>query len=204
MSRWRLGLTGGIGSGKSSVAALFAQQGIALVDADLMARLVVAPGQPALSAISQHFGPELITPSGELDRAALRARVFNHPEEKQWLESLLHPLIRSEMERQSEAATSPYVIWVVPLLFEQQLHRLVHRTLVVDASEMTQVARACRRDGSDPALIRQIIAAQLPRAARLALADDVIDNENSDSQALSLAVMQLHQNYLHLATQQAG
>lgn len=204
MSRWRLGLTGGIGSGKSTVAALFAQQGIALVDADLMARLVVTPGQPALSAISQHFGPELITPSGELDRAALRARVFNHPEEKQWLEALLHPLIRSEMERQSEAATSPYVIWVVPLLFEQELHRLVHRTLVVDASEMTQVARACRRDGSDPALIRQIIATQLPRAARLALADDVIDNENSDSQALSLAVMQLHQNYLRLATQQAG
>ncbi|MGL4206795.1 MAG: dephospho-CoA kinase [Aeromonadaceae bacterium] len=204
MSQWRLGLTGGIGSGKSTVANLFAQLGIVLVDADLIARLVVAPGQPALAALAQHFGQELLNSQGELDRAALRARVFNQPDEKQWLEALLHPLIRAEMVRQSDAANSPYVIWVVPLLFEQGLRSQVHRSLVVDASEATQVERATRRDGSDPALIRQIMAAQLPRETRLALADDVLDNDKSDLQALHHAVMQLHRNYLHLATQQAG
>ena len=204
MSHWRLGLTGGIGSGKSTVANLFAQQGIELVDADRIARLVVAPGQPALTAIAQHFGPDLINNQGELDRTTLRARVFNQPTERAWLESLLHPLIRAEMVRQSEEASSPYVIWVVPLLFEQGLHTQVHRTLVVDVSEATQLARATRRDGSDPALIRQIMASQLPREARLALADDVLDNESSDTQALYRAVMQLHHNYLLLAPQQAG
>lgn len=204
MSHWRLGLTGGIGSGKSTVANLFAQQGIELVDADRIARLVVAPGQPTLTAIAQHFGPDLINNQGELDRTTLRARVFNQPTERAWLESLLHPLIRAEMVRQSEEASSPYVIWVVPLLFEQGLHTQVHRTLVVDVSEATQLARATRRDGSDPALIRQIMASQLPREARLALADDVLDNESSDAQALYRAVMQLHHNYLLLAPQQAG
>ena len=204
MSHWRLGLTGGIGSGKSTVANLFAEQGIELVDADRIARLVVAPGQPALTAIAQHFGPDLINNQGELDRTTLRARVFNQPTERAWLESLLHPLIRAEMVRQSEEASSPYVIWVVPLLFEQGLHTQVHRTLVVDVSEATQLARATRRDGSDPALIRQIMASQLPREARLALADDVLDNESSDTQALYRAVMQSHHNYLLLAPQQAG
>ncbi|MGP7734700.1 dephospho-CoA kinase [Oceanimonas smirnovii] len=194
-----IGLTGGIGSGKSTVASLFAGLGADIIDADIIAREVVATGQPALAAIADHFGAEVITASGELDRRALRARVFDNPQEKEWLNALLHPVIRERMLAACAASTSPYCLLVVPLLVENQLTSLCHRVLVVDVSPDVQLTRTIKRDNSNEAQIRAIMAAQASREQRLAAADDIINNNSPDQAGLLKEVQRLHQYYLTLA-----
>ncbi|EGT3628018.1 dephospho-CoA kinase [Morganella morganii] len=198
MSKFVVGLTGGIGSGKTTVANLFAAEGITLVDADIVAREVVAPGSTGLEAIVTHFGTEILTPEGELDRAKLRQRIFSHPKEREWLNQLLHPMIRQEMLAQVEKATSAYVIMVVPLLFENGLDRLVNRTLVVDISPELQINRTVKRDNVDASQVNNIISSQCSRSEKLARADDIIDNQGEIS-SLKREVQALHQRYLQLS-----
>ena len=198
MSKFVVGLTGGIGSGKTTVANLFAAEGITLVDADIVAREVVALGSKGLEAIVTHFGAEILTPEGELDRAKLRQRIFSHPEEREWLNQLLHPMIRQEMLAQVEKATSAYVIMVVPLLFENGLDRLVNRTLVVDISPELQINRTVKRDNVDASQVNNIISSQCSRSEKLARADDIIDNQGEIS-SLKREVQALHQRYLQLS-----
>ncbi len=191
-----VGLTGGIGSGKSTVANLFAELGADIIDADIIAREVVAPGEPALAAIAEHFGPEVLTASGELDRRALRASVFGNTQEKDWLNALLHPVIRERMVAACAASTSPYCLLVVPLLVENNLTGLCQRVLVVDVSPDTQLERTMTRDSADEAQIRAIMAAQASREQRLAAADDVINNNSPDKAGLQSEVVRLHRHYL--------
>jgi dephospho-CoA kinase len=174
--------------------------GITVVDADLASRAVVEPGRPALDAIRAHFGDDLITAEGALDRAALRQRVFAEPDERRWLEQLLHPLIAEEIESGLRAAASPYVILVSPLLLEAGQRRFVDRVLVVDVPEAVQLARTMARDANDEAQVRAIMAAQATREARLAQADDVILNDGP-LEALDAQVDDLHARYLALAAE---
>jgi len=193
-----VGLTGGIGSGKSAAAGIFRALGINVVDADWAARVVVEPGQPALAEIAEHFGADVLLEHGALDRARLRGLVFDDPAERAWLEQLLHPLIRAEILRALEASESPYAILESPLLLEAGQDQLVARVCVVDVPEELQVQRASARDGSDAAQIRKIIAAQLPREERLARADDILDNAGG-FESLKGQVRELHRHYLRLA-----
>ena len=197
-------ITGGIGSGKTTVANQFAELGIEVVDADVIAREVVEPGTPALAAIAAHFGSEVITPDGQLDRRRLRERVFTDPQAKGWLNALLHPLIRTEMQRQCAAARSPYCLLVVPLLVENRLTALANRVLVIDVDEATQIERTCRRDGVNREQAQAILAAQASRAQRLAAADDVLDNQNGTPEAIKSRILALHETYLAFASQQAS
>ncbi|MFQ2267314.1 dephospho-CoA kinase [Aeromonas hydrophila] len=196
-------ITGGIGSGKTTVANQFAELGIEVVDADVIAREVVEPGTPALAAIAAHFGSDVITPDGQLDRRRLRERVFTDPQAKGWLNALLHPLIRTEMQRQCAAARSPYCLLVVPLLVENRLTALANRVLVIDVDEATQIERTCRRDGVSREQAQAILAAQASRAERLAAADDVLDNQNGTPEAIKSRILTLHETYLAFASQQA-
>ncbi|HHQ4785981.1 dephospho-CoA kinase [Aeromonas hydrophila] len=196
-------ITGGIGSGKTTVANQFAELGIEAVDADVIAREVVEPGTPALAAITAHFGSAVITPAGQLDRRRLRERVFTDPQAKGWLNALLHPLIRTEMQRQCAAARSPYCLLVVPLLVENRLTSLANRVLVIDVDEATQIERTCRRDGVSREQAQAILAAQASRAERLAAADDVLDNQNGTPEAIKSRILALHETYLAFASQQA-
>ncbi|HBC8591166.1 TPA: dephospho-CoA kinase [Citrobacter koseri] len=198
--RYTVALTGGIGSGKSTVANAFADLGINVIDADIIARQVVEPGQPALMAIAEHFGSALIAPDGSLQRRMLRERIFASPEEKSWLNALLHPLIQQETRRQFQQATSPYVLWVVPLLVENALYKQANRVLVVDVTPETQLLRTMHRDDVTREHAEQILAAQATREARLAVADDVIDN-NGAPDAIASDVARLHARYLQLASQ---
>ncbi|MEL4271528.1 dephospho-CoA kinase [Shewanella xiamenensis] len=198
MSKFVVGLTGGIGSGKTTVANLFAEEGICLVDADVVAREVVAPGTYGLNAIIDHLGTEILTASGELDRAKLRQRVFSDEQARQWLNQLLHPMIRQKMLLQVKNATSDYVIMVVPLLFENGLDRLVNRTLVVDISPELQISRTVKRDNVDATQVNNIIESQCSRSEKLARADDIIDNQGEIS-TLKQKVQALHQRYLQLS-----
>lgn len=198
--RYTVALTGGIGSGKSTVANAFADLGIQIIDADIIARQVVEPGKPALDAIAAHFGPELIAADGTLHRRLLRERIFADPQEKAWLSALLHPLIQQETQRQLQQATSAYVLWVVPLLVENGLYRQANRVLVVDVTPETQLARTMQRDDVTRAHAEQILAAQATREARLAVADDVIDNNGAPDSIMS-DVARLHARYLQLASQ---
>ena len=197
-----VGLTGGIGSGKSAVAERFRKLGIRVVDADQAARAVVEPGTPALAEIAEHFGPGVIQADGSLDRAALRKLVFEDPEERRWLEQLLHPRIGEWLREQLAEAPGPYAILESPLLFEGSQHRMVQRTLVVDVPEAVQVARAAARDGNSAEQIRAIMAAQLSRAERCARADDCIDNSGPPD-ALDDQVEALHRQYLAFAVRSA-
>ncbi|HHQ4527663.1 TPA: dephospho-CoA kinase [Aeromonas hydrophila] len=197
-------ITGGIGSGKTTVANQFAELGIEVVDADVIAREVVEPGTPALAAIATHFGSGVITPDGQLDRRRLRERVFTDPQAKGWLNALLHPLIRTEMQRQCAAARSPYCLLVVPLLVENRLTALANRVLVIDVDEATQIERTCRRDGVSHEQAQAILAAQASRAERLAAADDVLDNQNGTPEAIKSRILALHETYLAFASQQAS
>ena len=196
-------ITGGIGSGKTTIANQFAALGIEVVDADVIAREVVEPGTPALAAIADHFGSDILDAGGELDRRALRDRIFNHQEEKSWLNALLHPLIRQEMLRQCAAASSPYCLLVVPLLVENRLTGLADRVLVIDVDEETQIERTCRRDGVSRAQAEAILASQASRAERLAAADDVLDNQSGTSETIQARILALHETYLAFASQQA-
>ena len=179
-----IGLTGGIGSGKSLVAAHFAELGITVVNADTVAREVVAKGEPALDAIRTHFGEDIVLPNGELDRRKLRGIIFADAGEKKWLENLLHPIIRLRIIDQLHAATTPYAILESPLLLETDQHLLVEKIIVVDVDEATQIARASIRDGSDITQIKHIIASQMPRTEKLQKADFVIDNSGNKEATL--------------------
>jgi len=197
-----VGITGGIGSGKSAVTSRFAQLGITVVDADLAARVVVNPGRPALQAIAEHFGASILQADGSLDRAALRRIVFAEPAQRQWLEQLTHPLIGEEIRAQLAASRSPYTILSSPLLLESSSQReLAELVVVVDVPEDIQLARTMARDGNDEAQVRRIMAAQLPRDERLALADIVVDNSSSLA-SLDDVVGELHKEFLQRAEQQ--
>jgi len=202
-NRLVIGLTGGIGSGKSAVSKCFEALGITVVDADVAARVVVEPGQPALAEIAAHFGPGVIAGDGTLDRAALRSIVFAEPAERRWLESVTHPAIGREIQRGLREAKSPYAILVSPLLLEAGQDALAHRVLVVDVSEQTQLERTMRRDDNPEAQVRAIIASQIDRRARLARADDVIVNDGR-LEDLEPRVLELHRRYLELAARMAA
>ncbi|MBP6071634.1 MAG: dephospho-CoA kinase [Aeromonas sp.] len=196
-------ITGGIGSGKTTVANQFAALGIEVVDADLIAREVVAPGTPALAAITSHFGPEILTEQGLLDRRVLRERIFSDQAAKSWLNALLHPIIRSEMLRQCAAVSSPYCLLVVPLLVENRLTELADRVLVIDVDEATQIERTCHRDGVSREQAQAILASQASRSERLAMADDVLDNQSGTTETIRARILALHETYLAFASQQA-
>lgn len=193
-----VGLTGGIGSGKSEVSRRFEQLGIRVVDADLIARLVVMPNNLALNSIVEHFGNQLLQADKTLDRAKLRAIIFEHPHEKIWLENLLHPIIRRETISQLDKCDGPYVILSSPLLLETDQHTLVDRILVVDSPEELQLLRASSRDNNNRTQIGKIMAAQLSRQERCTRADDIINN-SSDLAELDRQVQLLHHKYLTLA-----
>ena len=193
-----VGITGGIGSGKSAVSNRFEALGIRVVDADLASRWVVEPGRPALARIAEHFGDDVLATDGSLDRAVLRRLVFADPEERRWLEALLHPLIAEEIRTALTAAESPYAILVSPLLIESGQTEFVDRVLVVDVPETVQIERTMARDDNDEAQVRSIITAQIDRPSRLARADDVIDNDGG-LDALDAQVAELHHRYLELA-----
>ncbi|WP_421844331.1 dephospho-CoA kinase [Marinobacter algicola] len=192
-----VGLTGGIGSGKSTVARLFGALGVHWVDADDVAREVVEPGTPALERIAEHFGQEILLPDGGLDRAALRRIVFDAPKERTWLESLLHPVIREELMRQlhPDNYALPYVLLVSPLLLETDQHELVEKIVVVDVPVEMQIERTMARDTNDREQVERIIAAQMPREQRLQKADHVVDNNRAMSD-VERQVEQLHQTFL--------
>ncbi len=195
-----IGLTGGIGSGKSAAADFFSQLGVTIVDADLASRKVVAPGQPALSALKDHFGTDILinSPKGEiLDREKLRSIIFAHPEEREWVNSLLHPLIRQQMDEEVAQSTSSYVIKVVPLLIETAQKNQVHRILLIDVSKDIQRLRVEARDNSSIEEINSIIKSQATREERIKVADDIIDN-NSSVDDLEKAVKKMHNKYMKL------
>lgn len=192
-------LTGGIGCGKSAVSELFAKHNVPIVDADIIARQVVAPGTDALSAIGQQFGEQIILANGQLDRRQLRQRIFQNAADKAWLEQLLHPLIRQETERQFKAAVAPYLIWSVPLLLENQLQHQANSILLVDVAPEIQLQRTMQRDGISREQAQAIIASQVSRAQRLQHATEVIDN-NGNFSSLVQQVTKLHQYYLQIAS----
>ncbi|MFQ6372488.1 dephospho-CoA kinase [Shewanella sp. YIC-542] len=195
MSRYIVGLTGGIGCGKTTIANLFAEQGVAIIDADVIARDVVAPGSPGLAQIVGHFGSHMLNADGTLNRRQLREKVFAEPQQRAWLNQLLHPMIRQQLLAQAQAATSPYAIMVVPLLFENGLECLVDHTLVIDIATEAQIRRTIDRDHVSKQQVINIINSQISREQRLAKADDVINNEG-DVGSLRTQVLALHNNYL--------
>lgn len=197
-----VGLTGGIGSGKSTIADLFAKHNVPIIDADIVARDVVAKGSPLLQQIAEHFGTQILLENGELNRGALRERIFHHEQDKIWLNQLLHPAIRAEMQRQLASQTAPYVLFVVPLLIENQLMSFCDRILVIDVSPETQLTRAMARDNNQAELIKQIMQSQVSREQRLSYADDVINNDlplNENLAELEKTIEKLHHTYLALA-----
>jgi dephospho-CoA kinase len=195
----RVGITGGIGSGKTALTDWLSTQSIVIVDADLAARVIVEPGQPALAEIAAQFGQEYLLPDGQLDRAALRKLVFADDAKRQTLESITHPRIRDELTRQMAAAQSPYVVLSSPLLLESGQSEMVDLSVVVDVPEAVQIERTMARDQNDRALVEQIMAAQLDRATRISRADIVIDNSGS-LEALHLRGAQLHRTLLARAS----
>lgn len=194
-----VGLTGGIGSGKSTIADYFAKLGVPIIDADIVAREVVAKGSPLLTQITEHFGSHILTKQGELDRTQLRQIVFHNKAEQKWLNALLHPAIRQEMLHQLTRVNFPYAIWVVPLLIENRLTEYCNRILVVDVQPDIQLKRAVKRDQNNIETIENIIKAQVSRKERLSYADDIIDNNLpliDNAEKLKQQVQQLHQFYL--------
>jgi dephospho-CoA kinase len=194
---WILGLTGGIGSGKSAAAQCFVDLGVHLVDADNAARWVVESGRPALAQIAEHFGEGVLQADGTLNRGALRELIFNDPQQRVWLEGLLHPLIREEIRQYLARAESPYAILVSPLLLETTQHQMVQRVLVIDVPEAVQIERTVFRDKTNEAQVRAILNAQASREERLSRADDVIVNDR-DPIWLRSEVERLHHFYLTL------
>lgn len=198
-----VGLSGGIGSGKTAISDRLAAKGIVVVDADQVARQVVEPGTEALAKIAEHFGPEILTTNGELDRAKLRQIIFSDAEAKQWLEGLLHPLIGTETWRQLETANSPYVLMVSPLLIESGQNAVCQRVIVVDVSVDTQIERTCSRDNNDEEQVRRIIASQADRDTRRQAATDIINNDGSLEQ-LQAQVDNLHLELISAAAEHAA
>ncbi|MES2756409.1 MAG: dephospho-CoA kinase [Pseudomonadota bacterium] len=199
----QIGLTGGIGCGKTTVANMFAALGASIVDTDLIAHSMTVAGGPAMAAIGAAFGDRYVTADGALDRAAMRALVFSDPGAKLRLEAILHPLIRAAAEAEAQAATGAYVIFVVPLLIESgNWHGRVARVLAIDCAEATQIARVMARNGLQEAQVKAIMAAQVSRQQRLAAADDVIVNDDGIA-ALAPQVEALHQVYMAISDRMA-
>ena len=203
MSRYIVGVTGGIGSGKTTLADALAQKGACVVDTDQIAHALTAPHGQAIAQIKAAFGGEVIDAHGALDRAAMRRRVFAAPAERQRLESILHPLIRAESLRRCVQAESPYVLLLIPLLAETRAgsaYAFLDRVLVVDCDEATQISRVMRRNGMNEAEVRAILSAQVSRAERNALADDVVLN-NGAWESMGPHLDELHERYLRLAAE---
>lgn len=195
-----LGLTGGIGSGKSAASQWFEAQGIAVVDADIVAREIVDIGQPALQQIREAFGDWVLLQDGSLNRRALRDHIFQSPEARKTLENITHPAIRTSIIQQLHAAQSPYAILVSPLLFETNQHELTQHTLLIDAAIELQIQRASQRDGQNVEQIQKIIAAQMPREQKCAMADDIVLNDG-ELEHLYAHLTPLHEKYLKMAAQ---
>ena len=195
-----IGLTGGIGSGKTLASDYLESLGISVTDADRIAREVVAVGEPALAAIAAHFGADVLMPDGQLNRAALRERVFADPAERKALEAITHPAIRARIAQRLSESRSPYSVLVSPLLFESGQSAFCQRTLLIDADESHQIARAAQRDGVPEAQISSIVAVQMSRAERRARADDIVLNDGAPED-LYRALDRLHATYLSLAGQ---
>jgi dephospho-CoA kinase len=196
--RLRIGLTGGIASGKSTVARRFTDLGVPVIDADAAARVVVAPNTPGLAQVIERFGPGILAENGELDRRALRDLIFSDPGSRRDLESILHPLIRADMDESADQAVGAYLIMAIPLLIESGRSDRVDRILVVDVDEAVQLRRVMERDGCTSEQARAILASQAARSGRLAAADDVLLNTGTVSE-LRQAVDCLHERYLRLA-----
>lgn len=190
-----LGITGGIGSGKTAVTNHLATKGIEIIDADIIAREVVAKATPALKTISEHFGSSILLHNGELDRSQLRTIIFNSPKEKLWLENLLHPIIRQSIKDRITSSSSLYCVLVAPLLLEGDLHTITNKIVVVDCRETTQIKRASGRDNTDESTIRKIMSQQMSRDEKLKKADIIIDNEGTINE-LTQQIDQLHQQLL--------
>lgn len=189
-------LSGGIASGKSTIANLFAKLGVPIIDADIIARQVVQPGTSAFSTIVKHFSQEILLDNGELDRSQLREIIFNNDHERLWLNSLLHPIIQQQTQDQIASQQAIYVIWVVPLLIENNLHHLADRVLMIDSPIELQLQRLMQRDNIDEALAMKMIRSQVSSLKRLAYADDIIIN-NDDLNSLTLQVNKLHHQYIN-------
>ncbi len=198
MTSLKIGLTGGIGSGKTAASDRFAALGAEVIDTDILSRELVEPGQPALDEITKTFGTGVLAADGQLDRRALRRLIFNDPTMRRRLEDILHPRIRAEMLRRAANASAPYVVFVIPLLVEAGQQALVDRILLIDVPETLQRQRVADRDGSDPQHIDQILTAQTDRQTRRQYADDVIHNDGSLAD-LEAQVDALHESYLRLA-----
>lgn len=197
-----IGLTGGIASGKSTIARLFSAHGISHIDADCVAREIVALGEPVLARLAERYGQRILQPNGELDRAALRTIIFDDPSERHWVEALMHPAIRARMFEQIACLKGPYALLMVPLLLETNLDQRVDRVLVIDVPESLQRTRLKARDQSSDTQIDAILNAQLSRAERLARADDVIDNSHAlNDPALARRVTELDRLYRQIAQQ---
>ncbi len=194
-----IGLTGGIGSGKTVASDYFASLGVTVVDADIAARIVVERGQPALEEINLHFDGKILTDSGALNRAKLREKIFSDPAEKKWLEQLLHPLIRKEIQTQLLGSTSPYTILVSPLLIETDQYLLADRVLLIDAPESEQVQRTTQRDNNSAEQVEAIMANQASRDVRKNKADDIIIND-STLESLYKKIDQQHTTYLKISS----
>lgn len=203
-----VGLTGGIGSGKSTIARHFESHDIVVVDADAIAHQLTGPDGAAINEITRSFGAEFIGPDGAMDRAKMRELVFSQPEQRERLQAILHPLIQKETSRQADAARSAYRILMIPLLVESRITNpdwrdRFDRVLVVDCSEATQISRVMARNGLPETAIREIIAAQVPRDVRRAAADDIIDND-ADASLLPERVTALHRRYMALARERSA
>lgn len=201
VSGFVVGLTGGIGSGKTAVSDRFRALGINIVDADIASRIVVEPGKPALKAIQKHFGATVIQADGSLDRAIMREKVFKDKQERKWLEQLLHPRINEEIRKELATSASPYTLLVSPLLIETGQSRFTQRILVVDVPLEQQIERTMARDNNSEEQVRNIIKAQTSREERVASADDIIVNDQ-DIDQLDRSVSELHTKYLKLVNQE--
>jgi dephospho-CoA kinase len=196
---WRVGLTGGIASGKTTVAERFSELGVPVIDADVAARSVVAPGEPAFIEVVRRFGPSVLDSAGSLARSELRKLVFADPQARRDLETIMHPRIRAEMERLAAAATGAYLVMAIPLLVETAAFDRVDRVLVVDVPEAVQLARLMARDACSAEQAEAMLAAQATRAERLARADDVLPNDAGIGE-LRRGVDALHERYLRVAS----
>ncbi len=201
---YTVALTGGIGSGKSTVANIFSRCGAAVIDADVIARQIVKPGTWALESIAKYFGKKILLPNGTLNRIALRKRIFSYPEERIWLNHLLHPLIHRHTQNQLQHSTASYALWVVPLLIENRLEDYADRVLVINAHKEMRVARTAKRDGIAHHEVQDIISAQATCEHRLAAADDVIQNNEDCTKKMALLVEILHHRYIKLAGEKSS
>ncbi|MGP1947304.1 MAG: dephospho-CoA kinase [Arsenophonus sp. NC-PG7-MAG3] len=193
-----IGLTGGIGSGKSTVSDKFASLGVPIIDVDIISRQIVMPNTYPLNMIRQYFGSIILNNDGSLNRTKLRKKIFSNSKEKNWLNNLLHPLIHQETQRQLTLVNYPYVVWVIPLLIENNLEHLANRVLIIDATPEEQIARIIKRDRINQQEAKNILSNQVSQRKRLQKANDIINNHDNNL-TLNKTIAKLHQKYLQLA-----